>query len=154
MLGLGAAGRRLHEDDAESAVSQIIGCDRKGAISTERQDYAEGSMNPDKSWFAENTNPEKLARRPEDVIEGCDLFLGVSGPGIIETESLAKMDDDSIVFAMANPNPEVMPEGGVATCGSWPRAARTTRTRSTTCSASPGSSVALSTPARRKITRR
>jgi malate dehydrogenase (oxaloacetate-decarboxylating) len=44
------------------------------------------------------------------VIEGMDLFIGLSGPGIIEAESLAKMNDDAIVFAMANPNPEVMPE--------------------------------------------
>jgi malate dehydrogenase (oxaloacetate-decarboxylating) len=44
------------------------------------------------------------------VIDGCDLFIGVSGPGIIPPEALAKMADDAIVFAMANPNPEVMPE--------------------------------------------
>jgi malate dehydrogenase (oxaloacetate-decarboxylating) len=44
------------------------------------------------------------------VIDGCDLFIGVSGPGIIPADALAKMADDAIVFAMANPNPEVMPE--------------------------------------------
>ena len=63
-----------------------------------------------KRWYAENSNPEKLSGQPDDVIEGMDLFIGLSGPGIIEAESLDKMNDDAIVFAMANPNPEVMPE--------------------------------------------
>ena len=63
-----------------------------------------------KRWYAENTNPEKLPGAPADVIEGCDLFVGVSGPGMIPAEALEKMADDAIVFAMANPTPEVMPE--------------------------------------------
>ena len=67
-------------------------------------------MSEIKRWYAENTNPEKLSGGPNEVIEGCDLFIGLSGPGLIEPESLAKMNDDAIVFAMANPTPEVMPE--------------------------------------------
>ena len=63
-----------------------------------------------KRWYAENSNPEQLSGQPDDVIEGMDLFIGLSGPGIIKPESLGKMNDDAIVFAMANPNPEVMPE--------------------------------------------
>ena len=63
-----------------------------------------------KRWYAENSNPDNLTGQPDDVIEGMDLFIGLSGPGIIEAESLAKMNDDAIVFAMANPTPEVMPE--------------------------------------------
>ena len=88
----------------------MIGCDRQGALSTEREDYAAGEMSEIKRWYAENSNPEKLQGPPADVIEGCDLFIGVSGPGIIPAEALGKMSDDAIVFAMANPNPEVMPE--------------------------------------------
>ena len=88
----------------------MIGCDRHGALSTEREDYASGEMSEIKRWYAENSNPEKLEGSPAEVIEGCDLFIGVSGPGIIPAEALAKMADDAIVFAMANPNPEVMPE--------------------------------------------
>jgi malate dehydrogenase (oxaloacetate-decarboxylating) len=67
-------------------------------------------MSPIKRWYAENSNPEKLSGGPNEVIEGCDLFIGLSGPGLIEPDSLAKMNDDAIVFAMANPTPEVMPE--------------------------------------------
>ena len=91
-------------------VSHVIGCDRSGAISTDREDYANGEMGPVKRWYAENSNPDRRRGAPADVIEGCDLFIGVSGPGIIPPEALGKMADDAIVFAMANPNPEVMPE--------------------------------------------
>jgi malate dehydrogenase (oxaloacetate-decarboxylating) len=110
MLGLGAAGVACTKMMLESGVTEIIGCDRKGALSVEREDYGSGEMNEAKRWFAENTNPSKLLGAPGDVIEGCDLFVGVSGPGLITADDLAKMADDAIVFAMANPTPEVMPE--------------------------------------------
>src|SRR3954462_10220102 len=110
MLGLGAAGIACTKMMQESGITQIIGCDRQGAISTERFDYVDGGMSPIKRWYAENSNPEKRSGGPNEVIEGCDLFIGLSGPGLIEPESLAKMNDDAIVFAMANPTPEVMPE--------------------------------------------
>jgi malate dehydrogenase (oxaloacetate-decarboxylating) len=67
-------------------------------------------MPPIKRWFAETTNPEKLIGGPNDVLEGADLFIGLSGPGLVEASSLAGMNRDAIVFAMANPTPEVMPE--------------------------------------------
>jgi malate dehydrogenase (oxaloacetate-decarboxylating) len=93
-----------------SGITEIIGCDRQGAISTERFDYVDGGMSPIKRWYAENSNPEKLSGGPNEVIEGCDLFIGLSGPGLVDAQSLEKMNDDPIVFAMANPTPEVMPE--------------------------------------------
>jgi malate dehydrogenase (oxaloacetate-decarboxylating) len=93
-----------------SGVTRVIGCDRQGAVSTDREDYASGEMSAIKRWYAENSNPERLRGSPADVIEGCDLFIGLSGPGIIPAEALGKMADDPIVFAMANPTPEVMPE--------------------------------------------
>jgi malate dehydrogenase (oxaloacetate-decarboxylating) len=93
-----------------SGVTHVIGCDRQGALSTEREDYQSGKMSEIKRWYAENSNPDKLQGPPAEVIEGCDLFIGVSGPGIITPEALGKMAADGIVFAMANPNPEVMPE--------------------------------------------
>jgi malate dehydrogenase (oxaloacetate-decarboxylating) len=110
MLGLGAAGVACTKMMHASGITEIIGCDRQGAISTERQDYVDGSMTPIKRWYAETSNPEKLSGGPNEVIEGADLFIGVSGPGLIEAKSLEKMNDDAIVFAMANPTPEVMPE--------------------------------------------
>jgi len=110
VVGLGAAGVAVTKMMLASGVSHVIGCDRQGALSTEREDYANGEMSGIKRWYAENSNPEKRLGEPADVIEGCDLFIGVSGPGIIPPEALGKMTDDAIVFAMANPNPEVMPE--------------------------------------------
>jgi malate dehydrogenase (oxaloacetate-decarboxylating) len=94
----------------ECGVEHVIGCDRRGAISTERDDYGSGEMSGIKRWYAENSNPEKLQGEPNEVIEGADLFIGVSGPGIISADALGGMADDAIVFAMANPTPEVMPE--------------------------------------------
>jgi malate dehydrogenase (oxaloacetate-decarboxylating) len=110
VVGLGAAGVAVTKMMHASGVTQVIGCDRQGAVSTDREDYASGEMSGIKRWYAENSNPERLRGSPADVIEGCDLFIGLSGPGIIPAEALGKMADDPIVFAMANPTPEVMPE--------------------------------------------
>jgi malate dehydrogenase (oxaloacetate-decarboxylating) len=110
VVGLGAAGVAVTKMMLAIGVRHVIGCDRRGALSTEREDYKSGEMHPAKRWYAENSNPEKLSGGPADVIEGCDLFIGLSGPGIIPAEALGKMAKDPIVFAMANPNPEVMPE--------------------------------------------
>ena len=88
----------------------MIGCDSKGALHTERADYLDGSMTPIKRWFAESTNPERRAGAPADVIDGADLFIGLSGARVMPAEALARMAPDAMVFAMANPNPEVTPE--------------------------------------------
>jgi malate dehydrogenase (oxaloacetate-decarboxylating) len=110
IVGLGAAGVAVTKMMLASGITQIVGCDRKGALSTQREDYLSGAMNEAKRWYAENTNPELIQGQPDDVIEAMDIFVGLSGPGIIKPESLGKMNDDAIVFAMANPTPEVMPE--------------------------------------------
>ena len=110
VVGLGAAGVAVTKMMQEAGVSHIVGCDRKGAVSTEREDYLSGEMNEAKRWYAEHTNPDEVSGQPDGAIEGMDIFIGLSGPGIIQAESLAKMNDDAIVFAMANPTPEVMPE--------------------------------------------
>jgi malate dehydrogenase (oxaloacetate-decarboxylating) len=110
VVGLGAAGIAVTKMMRECGVTHVVGCDRSGAISTDRPDYGAGEMSDIKRWFAENSNPEKLDGHPNEVIEGMDLFIGLSGPGIIDAAGLQKMNDDAIVFAMANPNPEVMPE--------------------------------------------
>jgi malate dehydrogenase (oxaloacetate-decarboxylating) len=110
VVGLGAAGVAVTKMMLASGVTHVVGCDRTGALSTEREDYQAGEMSGIKRWYAENSNPDKLSGQPADVIEGMDLFIGLSGPGIISAEALGKMNDDAIVFAMANPTPEVMPE--------------------------------------------
>lgn len=108
MLGLGAAGIAVTEMLEAAGVEDIIGCDRKGALSTTREDFED--LDPVKQWYAEHTNKDKRLGGPNEVIEGTDLVVGLSGPGVLEAKSLAKMNADAMVFAMANPTPEVMPE--------------------------------------------
>ncbi|MBK5117705.1 MAG: NAD-dependent malic enzyme, partial [Thermoleophilia bacterium] len=103
MVGLGAAGIACTKMMLACGVTNIIGCDRRGAVSTERDDYHSGGMPAMKRWFAEISNPNKLAGGPNEVLEGADLFIGLSGPGLIEAKSLDAMAKDAIVFAMANP---------------------------------------------------
>ncbi len=110
VIGLGAAGIAVTKIMLAAGVHHIIGADSRGALHVEREDYLDGSMNATKRWFAEVTNPERRAGAPADVIDGADLVIGLSGARVLPAEALARMNDDAMVFAMANPNPEVVPE--------------------------------------------
>jgi malate dehydrogenase (oxaloacetate-decarboxylating) len=63
-----------------------------------------------KRWYAEATNPDRLGGTPASVIDGMDLMIGLSGAKVFPADALARMNDDAMVFAMANPTPEVSPE--------------------------------------------
>jgi malate dehydrogenase (oxaloacetate-decarboxylating) len=110
VVGLGAAGIAVSQILLQAGVRDLVGCDSRGALHTGRADYADGSMPALKRWFAEVTNPEQLTGGPADVIDGRDLFIGLSGARVMPPEALARMNRDAMVFAMANPNPEVTPE--------------------------------------------
>jgi malate dehydrogenase (oxaloacetate-decarboxylating) len=110
MAGAGAAGVAVVKILMSSGVADIVTCDRLGAIHSGRSDFAGGSMNVPKRWLAEHTNPERRDGAPGELLEGADLFIGLSGPGIVSAADLARMNPDPFVFAMANPNPEVRPE--------------------------------------------
>jgi malate dehydrogenase (oxaloacetate-decarboxylating) len=110
MVGAGAAGVAVAKILMNSGVTSIVACDRRGAINTDRPDYQDGTMNVPKTWLAENTNPDRRNGSAADTLESADLFVGLSGPGIIEPHDLGRMNPDPIVFAMANPTPEVNPE--------------------------------------------
>ncbi len=110
IIGLGAAGIAVTKIMREAGVTDIVGADSRGALHTKRADYLDGSMNATKRWFAEVTNRECRSGGPADVIEGADLVIGLSGARVLPPEALAKMNRDAMVFAMANPNPEVAPE--------------------------------------------
>jgi malate dehydrogenase (oxaloacetate-decarboxylating) len=114
MVGAGAAGVAVSKILIGAGISSIVACDRFGAIHTGREDYERGSMNIPKTWLAENTNQQRRSGSPREVLEGCDLFVGLSGPGIIDAKDLARMNPEPFVFAMANPNPEVNPEDAAA----------------------------------------
>jgi malate dehydrogenase (oxaloacetate-decarboxylating) len=67
-------------------------------------------MNSMKQWFAEHTNADKLRGSAGDALKGADVFIGLSGPGVVSLKDIQAMNRDAIVFAMANPTPEIMPE--------------------------------------------
>lgn len=105
VMGVGAAGTACTKMLMQLGVRNIIGCDRKGAVHMGRSD-----LNTAKQWYAENTNPNQEQGKLSDVIAGADLFLGVSAPNMLTVDDLKKMNKDPIIFAMANPIPEIMPE--------------------------------------------
>jgi malate dehydrogenase (oxaloacetate-decarboxylating) len=94
----------------EAGVRHVVGADSRGLVSTERPDYLDGTMNAVKRAYAEATNPDRLTGPPTVALDGCDLFIGLSGARIFPADALAAMAPDAMVFAMANPNPEVAPE--------------------------------------------
>jgi malate dehydrogenase (oxaloacetate-decarboxylating) len=110
IIGLGAAGMAVTKILLEAGVRHIVGADSQGALHVKREDYEDGSMNAVKRWFSETTNPACRAGTPAEVIDGADLLIGLSGARVLEADALARMNKDAMVFAMANPNPEVTPE--------------------------------------------
>ena len=104
--GVGASGVACSKILMNAGVTNIIGCDTRGAIYKGRTE----NMNHMKNWYAEHTNPEGLQGSLDDVIEGATLFLGLSGPDTFKVDQLKRMAKDPVVFAMANPTPEIMPE--------------------------------------------
>ena len=108
--GAGAAATAITKLLISYGVKNITMCDRKGAIYEGR---AEG-MNPYKEEMAKITNPSHQAGSLKDVIVGADVFIGVSAPGALTTEMVRTMNRDAIVFACANPTPEIYPEDAKA----------------------------------------
>jgi malate dehydrogenase (oxaloacetate-decarboxylating) len=104
--GVGASGSACAKILLSAGVKNIIGLDSKGIVYPERDE----EMSPAERWVAENTNSEGMTGDLSDAIEGADLFLGLSVPGVLTPEHLDSMADDPIVFAMANPDPEITPE--------------------------------------------
>ncbi len=106
VCGVGAAGVACTRMMMSAGVKDIIGCDRAGIM---HKGYSK-DMSPTWVWYAKNTNPRHVKGTLSDAIEGADMFLGVSGPGALTVEDIKKMNRDPIVFAMANPDPEIHPE--------------------------------------------
>jgi malate dehydrogenase (oxaloacetate-decarboxylating) len=105
MTGVGAAGVAVTDILLNAGVTKVIGCDHGGAI----YDGREG-LNAIKQSFAERTNPDRAKGTADEVLAGADVFIGLSVPGAVSREGIERMADDAIVFAMANPTPEIAPE--------------------------------------------
>jgi malate dehydrogenase (oxaloacetate-decarboxylating) len=104
--GVGAAGVACTKIVMAAGVTNIVGCDQKGALYRGRKE----NMNAIKEWYADNTNPKGEKGTLRDVIKGADVFFGLSVPGVLTVEDVQQMAEKPIVFAMANPTPEIMPE--------------------------------------------
>lgn len=104
--GAGAAGGAVSRILRRAGISQITCCDRHGAIYRGRTE----GMNVIKEWLADHTNPKGLQGSLSTVMRGADVFIGVSGPGLVKPKDIKAMKRDSIVFALSNPVPEIMPE--------------------------------------------
>ena len=104
-LGMGAAGVACVKLWQYAGVGNFIGVDRHGIVSRDRTD-----LNPEKRSIAETTNSEDRRGGLKEALVGADVLVGVSGPGLVKPEWVATMAKNAIVFAMANPIPEIMPE--------------------------------------------
>ena len=103
--GAGAAGIAIAKLLYKIGIKEIIVCDTKGSISKNRKD-----LNWIKEEILQITNPHNQCGQLEDVLAGKDVFIGVSGPEILTSGMVDKMNKDCIVFALANPIPEIMPD--------------------------------------------
>ncbi|HEV8130724.1 MAG TPA: malic enzyme-like NAD(P)-binding protein [Acidobacteriota bacterium] len=104
--GIGAAGVACTKILMAYGVRHFIGFDREGPLFRGRTER----MNPAKIWYAEHTNAGGFRGSREEALKDCDVFIGLSGPGTVKAKWLKKMAKNAIVFAMANPVPEIMPE--------------------------------------------
>jgi malate dehydrogenase (oxaloacetate-decarboxylating) len=105
-VGAGAAGTAITKMLLASGVKDIIVCDRAGALYSGRKQ----GMDPAKRALAKLTNPRSVRGSISDAMKGADVFIGVSAPNIITPDNIRKMGRDPIVFALANPDPEISPE--------------------------------------------
>ncbi|MHB7980254.1 NAD-dependent malic enzyme [Clostridium sporogenes] len=103
--GAGSAGISICKLLLQAGAKNIIMCDKEGALVK-----GNNNLNEAQKLIAEVTNKENEKGTLKDVIKGKDVFIGVSAPNILTEEMVATMNNDSIVFAMANPTPEIMPD--------------------------------------------
>jgi malate dehydrogenase (oxaloacetate-decarboxylating) len=105
VTGVGAAGVAVTKMLLAAGVSDVVGCDRQGVVHPGRP-----GLTVEKAAFAELTNPRRCQGAADEALDGADVFIGLSQPGAVTAAGIRSMADGAIVFAMANPMPEVMPE--------------------------------------------
>ena len=108
--GAGAAATAITKLLISAGAVDVTLCDRSGAIYNGRQEH----MNPAKQEIADMTNPQRRQGSLAEVLKGADVFIGVSAPGVVTTDMVKTMNRDAIIFACANPTPEIFPEDAKA----------------------------------------
>lgn len=106
MSGAGAAATSITKLLISAGFRDVTMCDRHGAIYDGRSE----GMNPAKEEIAKITNPSMIKGGLEEAVKGADIFIGVSAPGLLKPEMVESMNKDAIVFACANPTPEIFPD--------------------------------------------
>jgi len=104
--GAGASAIATAKLMMREGASNIVAADRAGILYNGRTD----NMNSMKQWFAEHTNPEGRKGAVREALRGADVYIGLSGPGVVKLDDIGSMAREPIVFAMANPTPEILPE--------------------------------------------
>lgn len=107
--GSGAAGIAITRLLMSMGLQKVILCDRTGAIYEGRE-----NLNAEKELMAKISNKERKKGTLEEVLVGADVFIGVSGPGVVTGDMVRRMAKDPVIFAMANPIPEIMPDEAIA----------------------------------------
>jgi malate dehydrogenase (oxaloacetate-decarboxylating) len=102
--GVGAAGSAIIRLLLREGARSILACDRHGVLEQAR------ATDSDRQWLVEHTNPEGVTGALKEVLRGADVFIGVSAPDILTGDDISTMAPDAIVFALANPVPEVAPD--------------------------------------------
>ena len=105
LTGVGAAGIAVTKTLQAAGVRNVIGADSQGAIHLGRE-----GLTAVKQRYAQSTNPEGVTGSADDALAGADVFIGLSQPGAVSAKGVRTMAADAIVFAMANPTPEIAPE--------------------------------------------
>ena len=105
LTGVGAAGVAVTHTLQAAGVRNVIGCDSQGAVYRGRP-----GLTDVKARYAEETNPEGIKGSADDALAGADVYIGLSQPGAVTVAGVRRMASDAIVFAMANPTPEILPE--------------------------------------------
>ncbi|MFC4036361.1 NAD-dependent malic enzyme [Streptomyces polygonati] len=109
MSGAGAAGTAILKLLLAAGLKHAVVADIHGVVHAERDDLKDAAPASPLRWVAENTNPEGVTGTLKEAVVGADVFIGVSAPDVLNGSDIAKMADKAIVFALANPDPEVDP---------------------------------------------
>lgn len=104
ILGVGAAGVAITKILLAAGIGDVVAVDHQGILTAASPDLDE-----ERAWIASHTNLEGRTGGLDEAVDGADVFIGVSGPNLLREEHLAKLAPDAIVFALANPDPEIDP---------------------------------------------
>jgi malate dehydrogenase (oxaloacetate-decarboxylating) len=104
LVGAGAAGTAILRLLLGAGLRDVVVCDVDGIVSTQR-----GDTDPTLRWIGEHTNPRGVTGTLKDALVGADVFIGVSAPRLVDAADVETMADDAVVFALANPDPEIDP---------------------------------------------